>query len=145
MYARVPSGGAVNEETIQCPFAELGLVRPSADRRTYRFLTGPKRGLSDHLITATTLEFAAAYQGRNVRTIALRKLLRDPGSPGMSFRLAEGDLYGALERAVQEEGCISLADAGGVVHLAFDAPPGKLATEFILRHYDASSRRRKTA
>ena len=63
----------------------------------------------------------------------------------MSFRLSEGDLYGALERAVQEEDCLSLADAGGVVHLAFDAPPGELAIDFILRHYDRSSVRRKTA
>ena len=146
MYARVPSGGAVNEETIQCPFAELGLVRPSADKRRYKFLSGRKRGLSDHLITATALEFAASRQGHNVRTVALGKLLRDPGSPGMSFRLLETDLYGALERVVQEGGSsLSLADAGGVVQLAFDAPPGELATEFIRRHYDRPSWGQKTA
>lgn len=146
MYAMVPSRGAVSEETIQCPFAELGLVRPSADQRRSRFLSGRKRGLSDHLITATALEFAAAHQGHNVRTVALGRLLRDPGSPGMAFRLLEADLYGAFERVVQEEGGgLSLADAGGVVHLAFDAPPRELATEFIRRDYDRYSWRRKTA
>ena len=145
MYAKVPNRGKVNEQTIQCPFAELEILRPSADQRSYRFLVGPKRGLSDHLITATALEFANVHQGQNVRTVSLRRLLRDVGSPGMSFRLAEGDLYGALERAVQEEDRLSLADAGGVVHLAFDAPPEKVAREFILRHYDPPNSRRKTA
>ena len=64
----------------------------------------------------------------------------------MAFRLTEADLYGALERAVQEAGGgLSLADSGGIVHLAFDAPAGELGTKLIRRHYDRSSWQRKTA
>lgn len=140
MYARVPSGGTVSEETIQCPFAELGIIRPSEDQRRYRFLVGRKRGLSDHLIAAASLEFSALHQVHNVRTVSLSKLLRDPGSPGMAFRLSEADLYGALERVVEEGGSgLSLADAGGIVHLAFDVSPDELATQLIRRQYERPS------
>lgn len=140
MYARVPDRGTASEDTIQCPFAELGLLRPTADGRAFRFLPGAKRGLSDHIITATALEFAAARSG-NARTVALGKLLREPGSPGMCFRLTEQDLYGALERAVQEDNRLSLADAGGVIHLAFDGTPGDIATGFIRLQYGSKRRR----
>ena len=64
----------------------------------------------------------------------------------MAFRLLETDLYGALERVVQEgDSGLNLADAGGVVQLTFDAPPGELATDFIRRHYDRPALRQKTA
>ena len=144
MYGQSPLGGAVNEESIQCPFAELGLLRRQADQKRFRFKVGPKPGLSDYLITAASLDFAATL-GSGASTIALGRLLRDAGSPGLAFRLAEGDLYTALERRVRQEQDLGLADAGGIIQLAFSTPPEELAERLIAQHYRASHGQRAIA
>ena len=144
MYAQSPTGGAVNEESIQCPFAELGLLRSRADQKRFRFKVGLKPGLSDYVITAASLDFATTL-GAGARTISLGRLLRDAGSPGLAFRLAEGDLYNALERTVQHEQDLGLADAGGIIQLAFSTPPDELAQRLIVQHYRASHDQRAIA
>ena len=134
MYGHMPSE-RLTEESIHCPFAELGLLRPVEGTRMYEFRYGPKRGLSHWLIVAAALDYAARI-GSSRSTIAIGRLLRDAGAPGLAFRLTETDLYSAIERCSTESSKVNIEDTGGVIQLAFQSPPDNLAAEFIARHYD---------
>ena len=134
MYGELPTGTQVSEDSIHCPFAELGLLRPTADRRHYAFRIGRKPGLSSEIITALCLDHAAEG-GSAAQTIALSRLLRDEGSPGLALRLSENDLYEALEALAQHSSNLTLTEAAGVIQLSFDDDPAVLSREMLLRHY----------
>jgi len=134
MYGELPTGTQVSEESIHCPFAELGLLRPTADGKRYAFRIGRKPGLSNEIITALCLDYAAAG-GSTAQTIALNRLLRDEGSPGLALRLSEADLYGALEAVAQESSSLALTEAAGVTQLSFDNDAAALSRGILLRHY----------
>lgn len=138
MYGDMPTGKKVSEDSIHCPFAELGLLRPTSDSKRYAFRIGPKPGLSNELITAICLDYAAELE-TGARTVALNRLLRGEGSPGLALRLRESDLYAALETVAQEVGEISLTEAAGVIQMSFEDDPGKVSGKLILRHYGDES------
>jgi hypothetical protein len=135
MYGELPTGKDVSEESIHCPFAELGLLRPTADGKRYAFRIGPKSGLSSDLITGICLDYAADAASA-AQTIALTRLLRGEGGPGLALRLREADLYGALEEVAQREAAVGLTEAAGVIQLSFSADPGVLSRRLLTRHYD---------
>lgn len=134
MYGEMPTGKEVSEDSIHCPFAELGLLRPTSDDKRYAFRLGPKPGLTDELIAAICLDYAAGLE-TSARTVALNRLLRGNGSPGLALRLRESDLYAALETMAQEFDEIALTEAAGVIQLLFEGEPGNLSRKLILRHY----------
>jgi len=138
MYGEMPTGNGVSEESIQCPFAELGLLRPTSDGKRYSFRLGAKPGLSDDLIAGVCLDYAAETQSA-ARTVALTRLLRGDGSPGLAFRLTEADLYGALEMTAQRETSIAITEAAGVIQLSYSEPGDQLSHRMLLRHYGVSN------
>lgn len=141
MYGDYASAaGGVSEESIQCPFSELGLVRQTPESKVLAFDVGEKPGLPDAIVLAACLEFASVVVP-NARTIAFSRLLSDHGSPGMAFKLTEGALIGALERISARDGSIGLADTAGLVQLSFKKDPALLAREFLELHFQYSSSR----
>jgi len=144
MYGQAdPSVNEVGEDSIQCPFAELALLRPLGDK-SFAFNMGTKPGLSLWLVTATALQFCARSSG-SARTVSLSTLLNAPGSPGMVFKLTESTLYGALEGAATTTHGLSLTDAAGLIQLSFDDNPSIIATTLIRRHYGATGARKAVA
>lgn len=139
MYGELPSGTAVTEEAIHCPFAELHLIRPGADSRTYAFRLGLKPGLSSWIIASASLDFAARVES-GAQTISLTRLLRDSGSPGLAFKLSESSLYAALEEVVNQREDLNLEGTAGVVQLSFRESPEALSWEFISSHYERANR-----
>lgn len=135
MYGEVPNGSLVNEESIHCPFAELSLIRPGADPKSYVFRIGPKPGLSSNLIAAMCLEYAASRGGAGAQTISLARLLHEPGSPGLAFKLSESALYAALEEVADVEPDVSFSDTGGIIQLSYAAPPLAIRRKLIMEHY----------
>lgn len=135
MYGEFPSSGGVSEESIHCPFAELGLLRPAAERKRYAFQVGLKPGLTNELIASACLEFAAQRRSSS-RTVALGTLARDVGSPGLAFRLTEGTLYNALEEVATTERGLELSDAGGIIQLSFQDPPAVHAARLLHAHFE---------
>lgn len=138
MYGESTGNDTVSEETIQSPFADLGLLRPAADvdgkrQRRYRFEIGPKPGLAPEVVTAACLEYAATV-APGAQTITVSRLISDPGSPGMAFKLGETALSAYLEEAATLNAGVTLADAAGLVQLAFDDRPAQIATALI-QHY----------
>lgn len=134
MYGELPTGKEVSEDSIHCPFAELGLLRPTADGRRYAFRISRKPGLSSEVVAAICLDYAAEL-GSAAQTIALNRLLRHEGSPGLALRLSEADLYGALEEVAQDTSTLGLTEAAGVIQLSFGDEPAVLSRQMLLRHY----------
>lgn len=119
MYSPAGAQRNFNEESIRCPFVDLGVLTPGMMPGTFSFVFGNKPGLSPEIIAATSLEFACKT-APGARTVAISRLLRDRGGPGATFKLTESALYGALEKAVDSHPQLDLTEAGGIVQLAFD-------------------------
>jgi hypothetical protein len=144
MYGEVKSpAGDVGEDSIQCPFAELKLLRAMGSK-SFAFNMGTKPGLSPWLIGATALEFCARSNS-NGRTISLSTLLHAPGSPGMVFKLTEAALYGLLESVVTATPGLSLTDAAGLIQFSFADDPTMIANVLVQRHFDMSRPRKAIA
>jgi hypothetical protein len=134
MYGDLPPGNSASDESIHCPFAELGLLRPSAGARAYEFRLDQKPGLANEIVVAACLEFAA-NSGDGARTISLQRLLHSPGGPGLAFKLTEDALYSAVESIAESEKRIGLSDTAGIIHLSFSIEPQQLAQQLIRAHY----------
>jgi hypothetical protein len=132
MYAFQETGGRPSEETFQSPFTELGLLRRTM-HGSYAFSIGPKLSLPDLVVASTCLEFAASVS--DARTIVLSRLVHEPGSPGMAFKLTESAVYAALESVAARTAGVSLTEAAGVVQLAYDADPVQLAEQLWDEYY----------
>lgn len=133
MYAVQETGGSrLTEEAFQSPFTELGLLRRTL-QGGYAFSIGPKASLPDDIIASACLDFAASVS--DARTIVLSRLVHEPGSPGMAFKLTESAVYAALDAVAGREESLSLAEAAGVVQLAFNSEPRELSERLWQAHY----------
>jgi hypothetical protein len=136
MYGVVPTGSAASEETIQCPFAELGILRPGSKKGTYLFKIGRKPGLTPKIIAAASLDFASRHVDQGRRTIDLSRLVHQPGSPGLAFKLTETALYHALEEVAEQDNGIQLSEAAGLVQLSYADDPADLSRQLLTAHYE---------
>ena len=134
MYVEQPSKTGFTEDSIDCPFTELGLLHTAGDARIYAFRVGTKRNLPPEVVVAACLEFAAQErQGQG--TIAVSRLLYEAGSPGMAFKLSESALCDAIERIAQRNDHINLSDAAGLIQFSFTADPLILAGQILQDYY----------
>jgi hypothetical protein len=133
MYGVQDNGGQRSEDSLQCPFAELELLRPGTRAGSWAFQLGPKPSLPSRFVAAACLEYAA--RSTEARTLALPRLLHEPGSPGMAFKLTQGALYAALEEVVTLTDGIALSDAAGMIQLTYEAAPRVLARQLWMEHY----------
>jgi hypothetical protein len=145
MYVDTATDRNLTEESIQSPFAELGLLTSSglAAAQRYRFMIGAKRSLPPAVVAAACLEFAA-MTSPTARTVSLSRLLSDPGSPGMAFKLGESALTDYLDQVSRTTRGVSLTDAAGLVQLGFQSDPASLVVS-ILRSYYTSTRKSVSA
>jgi hypothetical protein len=131
-----PKGQTV-EEALGCPLQELGLVRltPAGDRdEVIEFARGPWR----HLGAMTFLRILFDYwqlRAPHDKTIAVRTLLIDFASPGLTLRLDEASLWRLLQEAAPlSAGTIELTDSierRAVVLNAADISQAKAAIQYI--------------
>lgn len=135
MYVRQKSQAKVSEDSIDCPFAELGLIHRSGNTKYYTFRVNNKRNLPAEIVVAACLEYAD-FVGREQRTIALSRLLYDIGSPGMVFKLPESAVCEAIERVARGWDAIALSEAAGLIQFSFTKNPKDLADHIIERYYN---------
>ena len=136
MYAGKPARGMPSEESIQCPFVDLGLITAGSTPDRSVFVFGDKPGLPASIIAAACLQFAHRTGG-TARTVSFSRLLRERGSPGMSLKLTEAALYDALEDVADRGAEIGISDAGGVVQLTYGAAPQVTARQLLEDYYSA--------
>lgn len=134
MYVEQPQKKTVTEETLDCPFVELGLLQRAGDAQHYAFRIGAKANLPSAVIVAAALEFVANLE-EGQRTVSLASLTYGAGSPGLAFKLTESAIGQAIEDISQQlNGRVMLTDTAGLVQMSFQEEPQRLAQR-VLKHY----------
>ncbi|SHN52799.1 Protein of unknown function [Geodermatophilus obscurus] len=135
MYTALQDGGrATDDDAIDCPFRELGLLRVADDRRTYRFVVGGKPSLPPAVALYACLDFAACSE-TGASTVTLSRLATEPGSPGRVFKVSEPVLTELLTSACRGVDDLDVINVAGAAQLAFRSDPGELAGCVLYGHY----------
>ncbi len=87
--------GGLNEDSLECPFAELELIQPTHERGLYEFQRGPKPTLPDSVFAYSLAIF---WNSVNSETLSLEHVAHAPGSPGRVFQLDETSVVERLEK-----------------------------------------------
>jgi hypothetical protein len=109
--------GTVSEETLDCPLAELNIIRFIVDDGVYRFNVGPKLSLPLGVFGYALLTFLSrAIENR--RTVAIDECIYHHGSPGQVFKLDENAIIENLESLEElTAGKIRLQETAGLTQL----------------------------
>jgi hypothetical protein len=106
--------GAVAEESLDCPLAELDIIRAVPEDGVYRFDIGPKVTLPAAIVGYALLDFFRTLD-RQQRTVAVDDCLYHWGSPGQVFKLDENSLIEYLEQVEDlTAGTLRLQESAGV-------------------------------
>lgn len=133
MYAEQPRKAQTSEETLDCPFVELGLIQRAGDSHHYAFRVGPKSNLLAAIVVAASLEYVAADSSQ--RTVSISRLAYGSGSPGLAFKLTESAICQAVEEVGKKYGGVALSDSSGLMQMSFNERPDKLALKILNRYY----------
>ncbi len=93
--AQKPTGKIGHDDALESPLTELGLIRTTNIRDSFRFVRGPKRALGNGIFTYALIKFWSNF-APNTRTLSFEAIAHAPGSPGRVFLLDEEDLYEKL-------------------------------------------------
>lgn len=137
MYAKQPTKASASEDSLDCPFVDLGLIHTAGDARHYTFRIGSKRNLPAEIVVYACL-YHADRVAPTARSIPLASLLYDMGSPGQIFKLTESALGDAIEKVARRSSSISLSDAAGRLQLSFTQAPLSLAEQLLNHYYNPS-------
>ena len=85
------------EDGLESPLTELGLIKPIGRREGFRFVRGPKPSLGVGAFCYAVTDF---WNERflNANTLSLEALTHEPGSPGRVFLLDENDVVDMLSQ-----------------------------------------------
>ena len=134
MYVRQGDDLSLNEDNLDCPFAELGLIQRVGDAKHYLFRTGAKTSLPHEILVSACLDFAKTVNTTQ-RTISLSSLLFDEGSPGTVFKLSEAAICDAIEQVARWCNEITFSDSAGIIQMSFTQDPAKLSHTLLNRYY----------
>ena len=131
--------GAIADETLDCPLAELDIVRFIPNDNIYRFNIGPKISLPLGVFGYAFLLFLSSTMEKR-RTIAVDECLYTEGSPGQVFRLDENSVMEYLELLeVEMKGKIRLVETAGLRQVYLDETSGEYedqAFKLLKGHYE---------
>ncbi|MER9490808.1 DUF4007 family protein [Mesorhizobium sp. M0320] len=94
---KADAGRATQEDNLECPLTELGLVQPVDIGAAFQFRRGPKSTLPDEIFLYGLLRFwQNLYPTR--REFSVEAMTHEPGSPGRVFLLDEETVAERLSR-----------------------------------------------
>jgi len=134
MYTEQVAQKNRKEESLACPFTDLGIINTDTNSKRFVFKYGDKPTLPSEMIVSACLEFASSFED-DVKTVAMSRLLYDAGSPGQAFKLNESSLSNAIESIAKEVEEIHLTDAAGMMQIAYDSDPLELSAELLDKYY----------
>ena len=134
MYVEKTGPRKLKEDSLDCPFTELGIINTYSDSKRFAFNFGSKPTLPPEIVVAACLEFASSFQD-DARTISISRLLYDAGSPGQAFKLTESFLSGAIEAMSSKVKGVYLTDNAGMIQFSFDSDPLKIFNIILDRYY----------
>jgi hypothetical protein len=132
MYLSQKDKHSFNEDNLDCPFAELGLINKVGSNLVFNI--GQKPSLPPEIIVAACLDFANLVSP-TTQTISLNRLLYEVGSPGMAFKITASVLCDAIEQVGHWCKTISLADTAGVMQMSFTQEAFELKQLLLNRYY----------
>jgi hypothetical protein len=117
------------EDSLECPFAELGLVTSLVGVNAVQFRRGPKPTLPDEVFAFALVEFwQSAFPTRG--SLSLETVVHEPGSPGRVFLLDEESIAERLERLSDvSDGALSWDESTGLRQVTARVMIGTLAPE----------------
>lgn len=101
------------EDSLECPFAELGLLASLPGVGAVQFRRGPKPTLPDGIFVYALVEFWKEHLPSR-GSLTVETVTHEPGSPGRAFLLDEDSVVERLERI----------DALGIDMLSWDESSG---------------------
>jgi len=135
MYVVQPTGKTrVSEDSLDCPFTELGLIHTAGDFRHYMFRVGQKPSLPPEIVAYACLQHHART-GSPAKTIPVANLLYNIGGPGLVFKLTESSICEAIEVVARRQDQIRLSDAAGKLQFSFEGEPLSLAAAILDGYY----------
>lgn len=112
--------GIISEETLDCPLAELDIIKFITKDNVYRFNIGPKVSLPLEVFGFSLLNFFAGVV-KNRHTVLVDEVLYQPGSPGQVFKLDENSIVEYLEMLENlTQGKIRLQESTGTTQIYLD-------------------------
>ena len=134
---RTKRSGHSIDDLLDCPLRELGLLRRSQATGSYRFVLGAKPTLPPAIVSYAVLDFLARTEtGGNTATLS--RLAHEPGAPGHAFKLAEADLFAALQQTATTANALELASPTGAPQLSWSGPLADVANEVLSSYYDTT-------
>lgn len=120
----VPSAtGTPNEENLDSPMSELGLIHRMAERKKYCFNNGPKPTLSKRVFLFSLMDFWA-HSGME-SSLAIDKILHDPGSPGRVFKIDKNTLAELIDNITHDtKGALDWTQTSGLSQLTLNKKIG---------------------
>lgn len=105
------------EDSLNCPLAELGLIRNVPEERLFSFVIGPKSLLPAEVFGYALFLYLEQIAERR-RAVAVDDLLYKAGSPGQAFKLDENSVVAYLEALENlTNGQIGLHETAGIRQL----------------------------
>jgi hypothetical protein len=139
MYGSQEGKTNFTEDSIDCPFQQLGIIQNAENHKRYTLKTGAKTNLPASVIVATCLEYASSTSP-SAKTIAISRLLYDLGSPGMAFKLSENVLCDAIEKVARSNNSLNLSDSAGLIQFSFKNDPKQLLEDILDNYYSVQRR-----
>ncbi len=132
---------AGQEDALESPLTELGLMRSTGQRDGFRFVRGPKRSLGPGVFCYAVTDFWTQFSPR-AQTLSFEALAHAPGSPGRVFLLDENDVVDLLaELENVGRGLYAWSETAGLKQLIRNRKPGTgSALDFIGLDYSVHQR-----
>jgi hypothetical protein len=90
-----PTGQAGNDDALESPLSELGLIKAIGKRDGFRFVRGPKSTLGNGVFIWALLDFWSRYSQKTA-TLSFEAIAHEPGGLGRVFLLDENDVADRL-------------------------------------------------
>lgn len=137
--AQQPSGQAGNDDALESPLTELGLIKAVGRRDGFRFVRGSKSTLGNGVFIYALIDFWSRFS--KAATLSFEAIAHEPGGPGRVFLLDENDVVDRL--AVLDHvtrGAIRWSETAGLKQIVRDADLSlDTALRYVSKDYAATA------
>lgn len=142
--AQHAKGGAAQEDALESPLTELGIIRPVGRRDGFRFDRGLKPTLPPGVFAYALMDFWNRFNVA-AATLSCEAIMHEPGSPGRVFLLDENDVIDRLSELEDiTDGGLQFSETAGLKQVARSTKFTQ-QTAFALIKADYTPRRQKRA
>ena len=120
--AQAPPGQGNYEDGLESPLTELGLIKPTGRRDSFRLVRGPKPSLSPGIFSYAVTDYWERHFP-TANTLSFEALTYEPGSPGRAFLLEDNDVVDMLIRLEEvSRGLYQWSETAGLKQLIRSQP-----------------------